>query len=104
MSAVLPTCAELAGSRRTTTAMTNPSPFLVRSAASCSISARTSAPSFHRRFYALVVFRRVEIGEHFWRPRRRFCFVTMALHHLLTAALAFGGRQLGKQRSVVQHR
>ena len=57
--------------------------------------ARQRRPSIDA-LHALVVFRRVEIGERFGRPRRRFRFVTMSLHHLFAAALAFGSRELAE--------
>src|SRR5262245_60254355 len=104
MMAALPTCAELAGSRRTTTAITNASPLRVSSAASCRMSARMYVSGFDRRFYPLVVFWSIEICKRFDWPRRRFRFVTMALHHVLAAALAFRRGQFAEERSVVQDR
>src|SRR5215510_5074523 len=104
MRAVLPTCAELAGSRRTTTAMTNASPFRASSAASCRISLRMSASLFDRCLHAFVVLGSVDIGERVGRPRQRFRFVTMALHDVPAAALSFRHRQLPEERSVVEHR
>src|SRR5215510_12911287 len=83
MRAVLPSWAELAGSRRTTTAMTNASPFRASSAASCRISVRLSAISLDERLDALVVFGRVEIRERLGRPRRRLRLLAMALHDVL---------------------
>src|SRR5262245_44673832 len=92
MIAVLPSCAELAGSRRTTTAITNGSPFRASSAASCRISARISVRSLHQLLHPREVPWFVKVGERFDRPRRRLRLLTMALHHVLAAALSFERR------------